>query len=274
MLFGGIIMTVKDIIDIIEEFAPRNLACEWDHIGLMTGSYDREVKHILTCLELTQDVLDEAIDKKCDLIISHHPFIYSPLKDLTENDNRGSLIAKVIRSNIVVYSAHTNLDFANGGVNDVLATTLGLVDVHSDESGMHRYGFIKSMNIEEFCEVVAKKLHINGVKYIESGKSKFDNKVHRIGISCGSFDGITDWLIKENIDVLVTGEVKYHDAVNLRGQTFYTVVAGHFETEIFISKALAGVLCEKISKKNSDVYVDYSVSEKSPFLEGLNVNFF
>jgi len=258
-------MIVKDIADIIEAFAPKNLACEWDHVGLMVGSFDDKVRNILTCLDLTEDVLEEAIEKNCNLIVSHHPFIYSPLNDLTQNDSRGKLIAKVIKNNIAVYSAHTNLDFAKGGVNDVLAETLGLINICSDASGTHRFGEITPMTIEEFCDYTKQKLHVNVLNYITSAKSHFDNKVHRIGISCGSFDGQNEWLVRENIDVLVTGEVKYHDAIYLRGQNFHTVIAGHFETENIVSKALATKLRENIIKWNEQINIDFSVKEKSPF---------
>ncbi|MBM4171567.1 MAG: Nif3-like dinuclear metal center hexameric protein [Ignavibacteria bacterium] len=120
-------MTVGDIIKYLEDWAPPGVAWERDNVGLQIGSRRKRVKNILLCLELNQNVLDEAIYKNCNFIFTHHPLIFNPIKKLElDKDNQASLFEKIIKNNISVYSSHTNLDFSIEGVSFALANTLGL----------------------------------------------------------------------------------------------------------------------------------------------------
>ncbi len=121
-------MNVGEILNYINEIAPFAYAEEWDNAGLMAGSRTAEVRRILLCLDITSAVVEEAVGKKADLIISHHPFLFSKLNRLDLDTVKGRQIDVLIRSGISVISAHTNLDVAQGGVNDTLAEILGLVE--------------------------------------------------------------------------------------------------------------------------------------------------
>src|SRR5689334_11051717 len=116
------------IIEALERLAPSSLALEWDNVGLLVGESNRAVNKALIALDATDQVVEEAVTKGADLIITHHPVIFHPVKRVTDQTVLGRRLLKLIKNNISVYSAHTNLDIANGGVNDVLFELLGLRD--------------------------------------------------------------------------------------------------------------------------------------------------
>ncbi|MBP1968688.1 dinuclear metal center YbgI/SA1388 family protein [Virgibacillus natechei] len=118
--------TNLDIFRLMEEWAPLNLAYEWDNVGLQIGSYTNSVKKIMVTLDVLESVVDEAIDNDIDLIIAHHPLLFKPIKEVNIDTPHGRIIHKLIQHNISVYASHTNLDIANGGVNDMLADLLNL----------------------------------------------------------------------------------------------------------------------------------------------------
>ncbi|MBQ8164482.1 MAG: Nif3-like dinuclear metal center hexameric protein [Clostridia bacterium] len=243
-------MKVKEIIDILNETAPPELAMSFDHVGLMTGSEENDVYKIMVCLDLDGRVLDEAEKNGCDMVVTHHPLIFHPVEDLTEDSVRGRLLCRIVRDRLNVFSAHTNLDFTDGGVNDALAAKLGLEDVTKTADMQHRYGVLeKSISFKEFAEKVDIKLGAEGVKCVVPDMFDTDRKINRVGVSCGSFDGAVDWIYENDIDVLVTGEVKHSAAIDLSMESFATVSAGHYPTEIWGAEALFSKLCEKLGGK-------------------------
>ncbi|MCK9267089.1 MAG: Nif3-like dinuclear metal center hexameric protein [Alkaliphilus sp.] len=121
--------TVETIADIIENLAPLNYACKWDNVGLQLGRREDVVNRVLTTLEITDAVLDEAVEKNVDMIVTHHPMIFSPLKSITKDDMKGKIIYRAIQNNIAVYAAHTNMDVAPDGLNDYIANRLNIRDI-------------------------------------------------------------------------------------------------------------------------------------------------
>lgn len=119
-------MRNKDIFNVMEKWAPRNFAYEWDNVGLQIGSSHNEVKRVMVTLDVMENVVDEAIDQDVDLIISHHPLLFQPMKQIDTNTPKGRIVQKLIQHNISVYSSHTNLDIASGGVNDILCDVIGI----------------------------------------------------------------------------------------------------------------------------------------------------
>ncbi|AOY77522.1 Nif3-like dinuclear metal center hexameric protein [Clostridium formicaceticum] len=120
--------TVKSIIDIMEKLAPKQDAMKWDNVGLQVGSNHSQVNRVMVCLDVTKEVLQEAVEKKVDLIIAHHPMIFSPLKSITKEDYKGSLIHEAIKKDINIYAAHTNMDIATEGLNAFVAKKIGIED--------------------------------------------------------------------------------------------------------------------------------------------------
>ncbi|MFD1850257.1 Nif3-like dinuclear metal center hexameric protein [Oceanobacillus bengalensis] len=132
----------SDVFQLIEKWAPKKLAYEWDNVGLQVGSYNKVVKKIMITLDVLESVVDEAIREGVNLIIAHHPLLFKSLKQLNADTPQGRIISKLIQHDITVYAAHTNLDIANGGVNDILCNLLGIKDtsvlVESESKNLYK----------------------------------------------------------------------------------------------------------------------------------------
>lgn len=155
-------ITNKDIFKLIESWAPKNYAYDWDNIGLQVGSYNKPVKKIMITLDVLEPVVDEAIANGVDLIIAHHPLLFKPLKLLNIDHWRGRIIKKLIQHDISVYAAHTNLDVAEGGVNDMLSDLLELVDKEiltdvNQESLFKIAVFTPETHVENVVDAISKE---------------------------------------------------------------------------------------------------------------------
>ena len=255
-------MKVKEIIEIMNTIAPPELALSFDHVGLMAGSVENDVSKILVCLDLDGRVLDEAEKLGCDMVVTHHPLIFHPVEDLTEDGVRGRLLCRIVRDGLNVFSAHTNLDFTAGGVNDALAEKLGLNDIVATPDGQHRYGVLPTkISFKEFVSLADEKLSAEGVKCVVPDTFDIEKKVSKVGVSCGSYDGEVEWIYKNGIDVLVTGEVKHSAAIDLSMENFATISAGHYPTEVWGAEAL----CERLQDVlNGKVEIVMSKAGKNP----------
>lgn len=243
-------MKVKNIVEILNQIAPPALALSFDHVGLMTGSMENEVSKIMVCLDLDGRVLDEAIANGSDMVITHHPLIFHPAENLTEDNVRGRLLCKIVRAGLNVFSAHTNLDFTAGGVNDALAEKLGLVNITATPDGTHRYGELsESVSFKTFAAMADERLSADGIKCVVPDDFDIEKGISKVGVSCGSYDGEIDWIYENGIDVLVTGELKHSAAIDLSMEKFATISAGHYPTEIWGAEALYKTLCEKLDGK-------------------------
>ncbi len=233
-------MKVIDYLNIIEEFAPKSLAFSWDNVGLMLGDPDMEVASVVVAMDLDFRVLELAKQQGANLIVTHHPVIFHPVETLREDAFNGKIISEAIRRGVAVISAHTNLDLAPNGVNYNLAKALGLSDIKLCDDGFHYYGELKepvtalemSKNVENLLDTKCRCLYNKGA----------DFKVKRVGVSCGAFDDEVKWLRDLNIDVLVTGEAKHSGVLELSGEDFTVILAGHYATEMPGVRVLAGIL--------------------------------
>lgn len=361
---------ISDIIRYMEELAPANLAEDYDNVGLLIGNRGSKVNRILVCLDVSSKVVDEAVEKNVDLIVSHHPAIFKGIKRINEDDAKGSIIYKLIKNNIGVYSAHTNLDVAHGGVNNYLSSLLGLTEIrnlvgykseklfkivvfvpvesvdsvrdsmsragagwignYSDcsfmtkgvgtfmplegtnpyigtrgklekvdeyrletvvskdnlqrvieamihahpyeevaydvypleingrEYGMGNVGVLdKSITLESFINLVKERLNIKNVRLIGST----EKEIKKVAVFCGSFDNRVAWAAKLQADVLVTGDVKYHDAMDMTEMGMCVIDAGHFNTERIIVPRLVQLLSDRFS----DIEVMGNDVEEDPF---------
>ena len=226
-------MKVLDVCGKMEAIAPLHLACDWDHVGLMVGDLQADVTGILTCLDVTMAVLEEAVSEGRNMIISHHPFIFHPLTEIDYTSPRGRLVAYAVSHGLYIYSAHTNLDYGERGVNWALATRLGLSDVHWDEAHHHLVGKMSRADFKKIGERLETSL-----RYVVPVGLALPDEI-TVGVSSGAFDGETAWCLAEGVQVLVTGEVKHSDALDLSTMPFMTISAGHYETERWIAGALA-----------------------------------
>ncbi|SCX91725.1 Nif3-like dinuclear metal center hexameric protein [Alkaliphilus peptidifermentans] len=158
---------LKKLTDILEALAPTNNALSWDNVGLQVGDNNSWVSKILVCLDVNEKILDEAIEKGCQVIVSHHPLIFKPMKSILNNDIRGKIIIKAIKNNISIYASHTNMDIANGGLNDFIAQKLGLkklrlLDVTKNKSFSKLVVFVP----EEYSDIIADVMGNAGAGHI------------------------------------------------------------------------------------------------------------
>lgn len=229
---------VKDVATYIEKVAPVSLACEWDNVGLIVGNYDRAVKKIVVCLDLTREVLDFAIEKKANLILSHHPFIFKGVKKINTSESYGKLLEDIIKNDISVYAAHTNFDFTHNGLNDILAKTIDLHYSNSLYVGKCRDRIVGKIGelVEEstFMDLVNKvrdKLKVDGVRAV----GDLDRKIKKVAVFSGAFDESMLELLKNRVDAIVTGDLKHHVALDIIQKGLCAIDAGHFGTEyIFV----------------------------------------
>ncbi|HSQ34197.1 MAG TPA: Nif3-like dinuclear metal center hexameric protein [Peptostreptococcaceae bacterium] len=363
-------MYLKQIINILEEQYPKNLAYDWDNVGLLVGNINSDIKNIMLCLEANESIIDEAIQNKVDLIITHHPFIFKKLTSINENDIKGKCIYKLIKNNINIYCMHTNFDIAFGGLNDAFAQMLNLQNINilenaknetlykiavyvplsheevvreamtnsdagnignyrdctfntkgtgtfrpSQESnpfigrseilerveevkiesvceqrnlnkiinnmikahpyeevaydiyklenkgksyGLGRYGSLEwGMTLEELSNKI--KIGLNSKHLRIVGKS--DKIVKKIAIVTGSGGDFVKKSYLRGCDVLVTGDVKYHEAQDAIDLGIAIIDAGHFETEnIFID-----IVHNYLSQRLSDVNIIKSSININPF---------
>lgn len=243
-------MLVSDIFKCIDEFAPFDTCEEFDNVGLLIGDAQRNVKNVLIALDLTNRVLDQAKSINAELIITHHPIIFKPLKRIYSNE----LITQVINSGVSVICAHTNLDKADGGVNDVLAEILGLKDIKMLENslGYGRIGHLsEKLSCDSFIKYVSKKLNTS-VK-----ATRFDGIVETVAVLGGAGEFAWSEAQRSGADAFVTGESKHHILLEAKQNDFCFVDAGHFETEVLVCKVLRKRLQNKFKNQ-----VNFVVAEQ------------
>lgn len=221
--------TLNDIISLMEQIALPALAEEWDNVGLMLGRKDKVVKKILVALDMTRETINQALAQKVDLIITHHPAIFKKLNSMTDTVWQQELLLTLAENGIAIYSAHTNFDIVNGGVNESLAKKLLLseVAVLDDESGLGRIGFVQETNLQDFALFVKKRLNADYVVVGNAGKN-----VKRVAICGGAGADFIDQALAKGADTLITGDVKYHSAQEAVFRGLNIIDAGHQPTEL------------------------------------------
>ena len=246
--------TVADILKFIEGIAPPYMAEGWDNCGLLCGRKDREVKRILVALDPFNTVIDEAIAMKADLIVTHHPLIFrDKLMAVNEDTETGRCVLKLIENGIAAINAHTNLDMAPGGVNEVLAKTLGLMNIEIvdpvDNYGLLRKGEVSEQPVENFLAVVKEKLGCKGLRYVTSGKP-----VRVVAVGGGSCADFMTNALAAGCDTFVTADVKYNQFRTAYELGLNLIDAGHFHTE----NPVMPVVAEKLRAEFPGVDVIFS----------------
>jgi len=240
-------MIAKDVIGLMKEIAPPNLMEDWDNSGFLIGREDADIKGIIVCLDVTEDVFNQAKSVGANMIVSHHPIIFKPIKEVTGNKN--VLIYKLIKNDMNVYCAHTTLDNANGGVNDCLADALKLSDVKlleekMDGQGTGRVGNLpKKMGACELAEYTQKALNAEYVRYADACKL-----ISKVAIVGGSGSSFIDKAVEMGADALITGDIKHHDALYCLEEGLSIIDATHFATEQLIKDRIFTSLQSEINK--------------------------
>ena len=247
--------TVADILKFVETLAPTELKIEWDNVGLNCGSRTAPVRKILVALDPFEHVCKEAADWCADLLVTHHPLIFHAIPMVTDDAAITRGLMTLIKQDISHICAHTNLDCAQGGVNDVLAATLGLANVEplGAHGGMMRCGEVKEQSLNDFLGFVKEKLGCDGLRYVDGGKS-----VRKVAVGGGSCsDGLYD-AVCAGCDTFVTSDMKYNGFWDAREQGLTLIDAGHFHTE----NPVVAVLAEKIAAQFPEIEVKISETHK------------
>ena len=253
--------TVNDILKFVETLAPRAMKMDWDNVGLLCGSKAAPVTKVLVALDPFEQVCQEAAEWGAEMIVTHHPLIFQPMKAITDDTSIGRGILTLCKNGISAINAHTNLDCAPGGVNDVLAEKLALVNIQvidpsgvdedGNEWGLLRCGEVPEQPLDAFLNRVKTLLRCEGLRYADGGKAV--RKVAVGGGSCAS--GMLDALAA-GCDTFVTSDIKYNQFWDAQDLGLNLIDAGHFATE----NPVVAVLAEKISAAFPEVEV--KISEK------------
>ena len=242
-------MTVKDILNCITEIAPLHWQESYDNAGLQVGDLNAEAYKALICLDITEAIVDEAIAKKCDLIVSHHPLIFRGLKHLTPKTYIERAVMKAVKHDIAMISMHTNLDNSYLGVSRVLAERLGLKNLNllqpsesePEVCGAGMIGeFDTAMEEKDFLQLVAETIGSPCLRHsVLTGR-----KVKKVALCGGSGSPFMPDALRQKVDAYLTADIKYHDFFVPEGNVLL-VDGGHFETEQFTKE----LICELIRKK-------------------------
>lgn len=232
--------TARDIEKTLYDWAPQELAMEWDNVGLLIAGAPREVKRILVSLDVTQEVAEEALQRGADVIVSHHPVMncaWHPVQTLREDNPQGKLLRTLVKNDLSVICMHTNLDAAEGGVNDILAQKLGLTQIGLlNEEKIGRIGTLScDLPLEQFLQTVVKSLGCHGVRYISGSGT-----VRKVAVGGGACGEYIPQAIAQGCDTFVTSDLRYHDFLDTHGLNL--IDAGHFPTEYVICAAIIDYL--------------------------------
>ena len=237
----------------LEAWAPPPVAESYDNVGLLVGYPDMEVSGVLINLDMTEDVVDEAVSLGVNMIVAHHPIWFSPRKRLNGEDYVSRTIIAAIKNDIALYACHTNLDNIRSGVNRRIAETLGLQEVDfllpkpakSDEPtyGSGMIGQLpQALSKADFLSLVKEKFHAGGIRYADAEKPQ----IQKIAVCGGSGSFLIHEALRQNADAFVTADITYHKYFDNEGAMLLLDI-GHYESEQFTSALILEFLSEKFS---------------------------
>lgn len=260
-------MLAKKLIDRFESFAPKTIAFTNDPVGLQIGNVNNDIKRVLVTLDVRPEVVDEAIKQNCDMIFSHHPLIFRPIKNLDLSNPQNQMYAKLIQNSILVYSAHTNLDVAKGGMNDWLTEAMGLNHVQTVYSNHYdtnigRIGVLPTpVTVEKFAKTLKKTFNLDGLRLVSNDNKAMVKNVAVVGGDGGKF---YPEMLKAGADVFVTGDVYYHTGHDMLANGINVVDVGHNVEKICIPK-LASLFSEWKANNDWEVEIIESTVNTNPY---------
>ena len=246
--------TAGEIYDYIDSFAPFDTAMDFDNVGLLVGAREISSKKVLVSLDVTSATILEALEKGAKIIVSHHPIIFSPLKNLLSD----SIPFLAAAAGVTVISAHTNLDIAENGVNDTLALSIGVNIQKRFVEDCTLYGELdREMSCREFAESIKNSLGLKGLRFTDTGKN-----IRKITVSCGAGGECVFSAAKNGCDAIVTGEIKHH-LINFANDNNIAVFdLGHFQSEDMIIP----LLVKKLNEQFPDTEFEQAESDSDSIL--------
>ena len=259
-------MKIAEVTRLIEEFAPLNIQESWDNAGLQLGNPHVEATGALLCLDVTEAILDEAIAKGINLIITHHPLLFRGLKSITGRTAIERIVMKALKHDVAIYSAHTNMDSAWGGVSHRIAEKIGLSEVkvlspqlHDGETlnvGLGVVGILPcEEDVKDFLSRVKQIFGVGAIRYCGNASKN----VRKVAICGGAGSEFVREAIVAGADVLITGDVKYHEFMSAYDDILVADI-GHYESEQYTKE----IFSEIITKKIPNFAVHYAELEKNP----------
>ena len=242
-------LSCQVIMNALERIAPRHLAEDWDNPGLLVGSFAQKIGRILVALDVDDTVTQEAIERKADMIVAHHPAIFRGVKQLRTDLPLGRRLAALLTHGIAVAAAHTNLDAAHGGVNGVTES-------------IGRVGTLPApMTVEDFARTVKERLGVTHVRLAAAAA----RPVRRAAVCGGAGAEFIDDAVRRGADVYVTGDVKYHDAQRAVEQGMHIIDAGHFGTEAPVLPVLAAHLRAELASEHGEIEIFVTNTQRDVF---------
>ena len=235
-------MTVSELYTALNERIPRHLSCDWDNDGLMCcPDADAPVRRVLVVLDITAAMVEKAIAEGYDLIVSHHPLIFSPLRAMDPGDSVAKKVIRLLRAGVSAMSFHTRLDAVEGGVNDVLAEALGLLDVEAFGPENERIGRIGTLpevlTLDDFAARVKDITGADCVQYVDAGLP-----VHRVAVLGGSGSDDVAEAKRAGADTYLSGELKHNHLTDAPERGMNLIAAGHFHTENPVTRRIRELL--------------------------------
>ena len=241
-------LKVKDIAAAIEDFAPKGLQESYDNAGLQVGDPEMEVTAALLCLDVTEDVLNEALVRHCNMIVSHHPLLFKGLKEVTGKTATERIVMRAILDKVAIYSAHTNLDSAWEGVSHEMAHIIGMRNIkvlepHDSEcrNGLGVIGDVKPTPKLEFLRNIKEDFKVKSLKYSSQNPQLV---IRRVAVCGGSGASLIKDAIAAGADIIVTGDVKYHDFTTY-GLDILIADIGHYESELCTKDIFSRIIRER-----------------------------
>lgn len=257
-------MKCNDVMNRLEILSPTRFALDWDNVGLLLGRKDKEIKKVYIALDATDAVVEEAISLKVDLLLTHHPLIFRPLKRITTSDFIGRRLLKMAQADLCYYAMHTNFDVL--GMADAAADELELKNAqvlsktYEDEiskEGIGRYGSLEiSMTLFEFAQYVKRTFHLENV--IIYGEK--DTILETAAVSPGSGSSVIKDALEAGVDVLVTGDIDHHAGIDAVAQGLNIIDAGHYGME----KIFLPYMSDFFARNMSEITV-FTAPDISPF---------
>lgn len=266
-------LKVRDVMNIMEDYAPVRFKESYDNVGLMVGETECEITNILVALDCTLKVIEEAKENGCNLILTHHPILFLKPITITNETLLGKKLLELIKNNINVYSSHTNLDSVVGGVNDIILEVLGLnagVTIDKIEgttgkyenSGIGRLVELKeAVTLKDLCDSVKEKLNTPSVRYA----GNLQKEIKKVAVINGAGQSYFNAAKAMGADCIITGDTSYHFVSDISEEGIAVIDAGHFDTEWPAIKIFAEKFKEKVEKLGYENTVIVSKSVENPY---------
>lgn len=240
-------MVAGEIVQYLLELSPIKYACAWDNSGRLFGRQDKEVKKVLFTLDVSSKAVEKAIETGADMIVSHHPFIFAGIKNISDENSKGKNIMSLISHDISVYSMHTNFD-AVGGMSDVCAEKIGLegtgiLEETADGRGIGKIGTLKrEMTGAELISLIKKEFNLSTVSYY----GDINKKVFNVAMGPGAGGEFVSFCIEKQYDAYISGDIKYHDGIEAEDAGLLVIDAGHYGLEHVFIDFVGDYLAEKV----------------------------